>query len=255
MSNSDAPSRHRRRPGNDGAELRSRDAVRIRVFLHACQESLPRTDGRRFLCSPKREAERRTAHHGCRASMRRRGRGPVSGPLAFRRSSAVMRRDHSRLGPGRASWNHRMQTGGPSPAPVQRAPRSPTRAGRDDAQAACRPRATNSARSNRTRSVSRRHRLTSLTMSGMHAVNQIRDVPSKAFRFMQTNRGVALSDGRCAQARTRFTPIQRFAKAKLCLSIKAFSAFANLCAAARRRPNSRRMGRAKRNPSCGATAY
>jgi hypothetical protein len=29
-----------------------------------------------------------------------------------------------------------MQTGGPSPAPVQRAPRSPTRAGRDDAQAA-----------------------------------------------------------------------------------------------------------------------
>jgi hypothetical protein len=42
----------------------------------------------------------------------------------------------SRLGSGRASWNHRMQTGGPSPAPVQRAPRSPTRAGRDDAQAA-----------------------------------------------------------------------------------------------------------------------
>jgi hypothetical protein len=41
-----------------------------------------------------------------------------------------------RLGSGRASWNHRMQTGGPSPAPVQRAPRSPTRAGRDDAQAA-----------------------------------------------------------------------------------------------------------------------
>src|SRR6202044_1995601 len=41
-----------------------------------------------------------------------------------------------RLGLGRASWNHRMQTGGPSPEPVQRAPRSPTRAGRDDAQAA-----------------------------------------------------------------------------------------------------------------------
>jgi hypothetical protein len=41
-----------------------------------------------------------------------------------------------RLGSGRASWNHRMQTGGPSPAPVQRAPRGPTRAGRDDAQAA-----------------------------------------------------------------------------------------------------------------------
>jgi hypothetical protein len=41
---------------------------------------------------------------------------------------------------------------------------------------------------------------------------------------MQTNRGVALSDCRCAQAWTRFTPLQRFAKEKLCLSIKAFYA-------------------------------
>ena len=41
---------------------------------------------------------------------------------------------------------------------------------------------------------------------------------------MQTNRGVALSDCRCAQARTRFTPFQRFAKANLCLSIGAFYA-------------------------------
>jgi hypothetical protein len=65
-------------------------------------------------------------------------------------------------------------------------------------------------------------------MNGMDAVNQIRSAPSKAFRFMQTNRGVALSDGRCAQARTRFTAIQRFAKAKLCPSTKAFYAFANL---------------------------
>ena len=32
-----------------------------------------------------------------------------------------------RLGLGRASWNHRVQTGGPSPAPVQRAPRSPVK--------------------------------------------------------------------------------------------------------------------------------
>jgi hypothetical protein len=52
---------------------------------------------------------------------------------------------------------------------------------------------------------------------------------SKAFRFMQTNRGVALSDFRSSQARTRLTPLQRFAKAKLCLSIRAFYAFANLC--------------------------
>jgi hypothetical protein len=45
-------------------------------------------------------------------------------------------RFYPRLGSGRASWNHRMQTGGPSPAPVQRAPRGPAPARRDDAQAA-----------------------------------------------------------------------------------------------------------------------
>ena len=71
-----------------------------------------------------------------------RGRIPIelgphgAGALAFRRPTAALRRVSSRLGSGRASWNHRMQAGGPSPAPVQRAPRSPTRAGRDDAQAA-----------------------------------------------------------------------------------------------------------------------
>ncbi len=48
------------------------------------------------------------------------------GALAFRRPTAVLTKGFTpRLGPGRASWNHRMQTGGPSPAPVQRAPRSP----------------------------------------------------------------------------------------------------------------------------------
>src|SRR5580658_5425267 len=37
-----------------------------------------------------------------------------------------MRRDYSpQLGLGRASWNRRMQTGGPSPTPVQQAPCSP----------------------------------------------------------------------------------------------------------------------------------
>src|ERR1700685_1390628 len=35
MSNSDAPSRRHRKPGNGDAELHCRDAVRIRVFLHA----------------------------------------------------------------------------------------------------------------------------------------------------------------------------------------------------------------------------
>ncbi len=49
------------------------------------------------------------------------------GALAFRRSTAVMRRGAlpPNSAPGRASWNHRIQTGGPSPAPVQPAPGSP----------------------------------------------------------------------------------------------------------------------------------
>src|ERR1700735_4369232 len=41
---------------------------------------------------------------------------------------------------------------------------------------------------------------------------------------MQTNRGLARRDCRSAPARTRFTPRQRFAKAELCPSIKAFYA-------------------------------
>jgi hypothetical protein len=85
---------HRRKPGDDDAELHCRDATSIRVFLHACQESLPRTDGRRSLWSQdvfapqrgRRSAERRT--NSCRASMRRRGRGPVSGTA---RLSALLR--------------------------------------------------------------------------------------------------------------------------------------------------------------------
>ena len=36
----------------------------------------------------------------------------------------------------RVSWNRRVQTGGPSPAPVQRAPRGPARAGRAGSEAA-----------------------------------------------------------------------------------------------------------------------
>jgi hypothetical protein len=59
-----------------------------------------------------------------------RARSPFGAPPRLPRSCGP------RLGFGRASWNHRMQTGGPSPAPVQRAPRGPTRAGRDDASAA-----------------------------------------------------------------------------------------------------------------------
>ena len=89
-----------------------------------------RTGGISFCFPQMREAERRTAHpFPIAAPDEGHSRGHCR-PLAFRRSTAVL------FGPGRASWNHRMQTGGPSPAPVQRAPRGPTRAGRDDAQAA-----------------------------------------------------------------------------------------------------------------------
>ena len=136
-------SRHHRKPGNDDAELHCRDATSIRVFCHACQESLPRTDGRRCLCSPKMSLlpkEGGGAPNGAPIPVAaprcgRRSRGPISGTA---RLSALLRghAPGTRLGLGRASWNHRMQTGGPSPAPVQRAPRSPARAGRADTQTA-----------------------------------------------------------------------------------------------------------------------
>jgi hypothetical protein len=48
----------------------------------------------------------------------RRGRSPFGAPPQVCRVTSA----RSRAG---ASWNHRVQTGGPSPAPVQRAPRSP----------------------------------------------------------------------------------------------------------------------------------
>jgi len=101
--------------------------------------------------SPKRrEAERREARAGSASQRMRRASLLLSSLRKNRGRADLMERARSpfgapprhprlfrpRLGSGRASWNHRMQTGGPSPAPVQRAPRSPTRAGRDDAQAA-----------------------------------------------------------------------------------------------------------------------
>ena len=99
----------------------------------------------------RREAERREAHHRAASkSDAARVRSPVFPIKRKDRGRRLMERARSpfgapprhsprfypRLGSGRASWNHRMQTGGPSPAPVQRAPRGPAPAGRDDAQAA-----------------------------------------------------------------------------------------------------------------------
>ena len=63
--------------------------------------------------------------------------------------------------PGRASWNHRIQTGGPSPAPVQPAPGSPVTRRTVDAQS--RPDAGyKPASGNRTRPTIGCHRSTSL---------------------------------------------------------------------------------------------
>ena len=81
-----------------------------------------------FLLSP--HAERTEAQDFIKSWTSWSGRARLSAP------HRGIRGFWPRLGSGRASWNHRMQTGGPSPAPVQRAPRGPARAGRDDAQAA-----------------------------------------------------------------------------------------------------------------------
>ena len=59
----------------------------------------------------------------------------VGGALAFRRPTAALRRGTDLdSAPGRASWNHRIQTGVPSPAPVQPAPGSPVTRRTVDAQ-------------------------------------------------------------------------------------------------------------------------
>ena len=152
-------------------------------------------------------------------------------------------RRKSRLGLGRASWNHRMQTGGPSPAPVQRAPRSPARAGRADTQTARRLRATNSARRNRTRSVSRRHRLTSLTMNGMDAVIQIRARAVKGFSiYADKSRGCAERLPLCASP-DAFHSIPKIRKSEVVPVNKGFLCCANLCGAARLLPNCTAAGR------------
>jgi hypothetical protein len=162
---------HRVKPGGDEQQrvkpaddesFRCRDAPSHPSFAYAkiflsqekpSQKALPR----KLLPSKRREAERRQAHPPGAASKRDAARVLSPSPLlrgdrgpGLHRALDLMERARSpfgapprhprsfgpRLGLGRASWNHRMQTGGPSPAPVQRAPRGPTRAGRDDAQAA-----------------------------------------------------------------------------------------------------------------------
>jgi hypothetical protein len=170
--------------------------MRIRVFFHALRKLA--SNGREAMSLlPKTSLlpkEGGGAPNGAPQLPRLDAQAQPRPDKGTARLSALLRghAPETRLGLGRASWNHRIQTGGPSPAPVQRAPRSPARAGRADTQTACRLRATNSAPRNRTRSVSRRHRLTSLTMSGMDAVIQIRARAVKGFSiYADKSRGCA----------------------------------------------------------------
>jgi hypothetical protein len=117
-------------------QTRSRGAVRTRVLQ---QERKPRM----FRLEIKREAERRKAqtksaapHEQMSPPARASGAAratddPLARTARFGRArlSALHRGARQAVTPdstsGRASWNHRVQTGGPSPMPVQRAPRGP----------------------------------------------------------------------------------------------------------------------------------
>jgi hypothetical protein len=132
------------------------------------KKKAPQTDGRHFIfSSPKkgrRSAERRTSGT-CIAKRCRRGH---LRPLAFRRSSAVMRWGYSpQLGLGRASWNRRMQTGGPSPTPVQQAPCSPITRRTGRCPNRLRTKVTGSRPQEPLRFINRSHRPMSLTTSGI----------------------------------------------------------------------------------------
>jgi hypothetical protein len=144
----------RRIKSGDDESVRPRDAAAHPSFAYAKKSQakkafprklLPLKEGRRSadrrVQEPHRKGMRRASFL---LSSLRKNRGP-----RLHRALDLMERARSpfgapprhprfwpRLGSGRASWNHRMQTGGPSPAPVQRAPRGPAGAGRDDAQAA-----------------------------------------------------------------------------------------------------------------------
>jgi hypothetical protein len=83
----------------------------------------------------RREAERRKARLSRGASPRQqmlppvRASGVAARPAGRARLSALHRGSRQAVTPdsasGRVSWNRRVRTGGPSPAPVQRAPRGP----------------------------------------------------------------------------------------------------------------------------------
>ena len=123
---------------------RSRDAASHPSFASRFKKALPtasqegrRSADKRIHWSPPRRREKSLPAFAARAIPRstRTARDLRSGTLAFRRSTATLRRGSDlNSAPGRASWNHRIQTGGPSPAPVQPAPGSPVTRRTVDAQ-------------------------------------------------------------------------------------------------------------------------
>ena len=120
--------------------------LRIRALPHALRKPFvpPLKEGRRSAgrrttgFRPAAEEEKACLRCGARyiRPLPRIGADLGDGALAFRRSAAIMRRGFLSLdsAPGRASWNHRIQTGVPSPAPVQPAPGSPITRRTVDAQ-------------------------------------------------------------------------------------------------------------------------
>ncbi len=84
---------------------------------------------------PAAQKESLPAYAASAIAFSRNSAGSNGGALAFRRPTAALRRGpYLDSVPGRASWNHRIQTGGPSPAPVQPAPGSPVTRPTVDAQ-------------------------------------------------------------------------------------------------------------------------
>ena len=125
---------------------RSRDAASHPSFASRFKKALPVPP----LKEGRRSADRRTtgfrpaAERKACQRMRRALRSPpprIGAGLKKRRARlSALHRDYApgvlslNSAPGRASWNHRIQTGEPSPAPVQPAPGSPVTRRTVDAQ-------------------------------------------------------------------------------------------------------------------------
>ena len=134
-------------------KIHSRDAS-ASEFLVTGYESFA-SNGREAFClpPPTREAERRTTRNRIPHLHKMRAR-PLTDRSPFGAPPRLVAGTfQSQLGLGRASWNRRMQTGGPSPTPVQQAPCSPITRRTGRCPNRLRTKVTSSIRKNRSRSV------------------------------------------------------------------------------------------------------